>query len=238
MEKLRGRLTYANVISTIALFFVLAGGTAFAANEALLGTDSVGTKQLKKEAVTPAKLSTASKAALTGPQGATGAAGPQGPKGDRGESGPIGPQGQQGLPGTAGSEPFKIDASSGEVNPPSGPIPLNGNITWTTDAGEAGLLIGALRVTGALTEAAHQENPYNACRVNVSVFDNGTQVIVTHFTFVETSFAEQKVKLTPNVIAFNEPGPHTVTATATAESNLCQAGTKIDDLRLAVQPLG
>jgi len=235
MEKLRGKLTYANVISTIALFFVLAGGTAFAANEALLGTDSVGTKQLKKEAVTPAKLSTASKAALTGPQGATGAAGPEGPKGDRGETGPVGPQG---LPGTAGSEPFKIDASSGEVNPANGPIPLNGKITWTTDAGEAGFLIGAVRVTGALTQAGAQENPYNACHVNVLVFDNGTRVIETQLRFVETSFAEQKAKLTPIVIAFNEPGPHTVTATATGESNLCQAGTKIDDLRLAVQPLG
>ena len=62
-----------NVVSTIRLFLLLAGGTAFAANQ--LGKNSVGTKQLKTGAVTPEKLSPASKATLTGPQG------PQGPQG-------------------------------------------------------------------------------------------------------------------------------------------------------------
>src|ERR1700761_6414319 len=54
MKSVRKRLTYANVMSSIAVFLVLAGGTAFAASH--LGKESVGTKQLKKEAVTAAKL--------------------------------------------------------------------------------------------------------------------------------------------------------------------------------------
>jgi hypothetical protein len=94
MKRLRTRLTYANVMSSLAVFFVIAGGTAFAASQ--LGKESVGTKQLKKEAVTPAKLSAASKKALTGPagpQGPKGDTGPQGPKGDRGERGETGPPG-------------------------------------------------------------------------------------------------------------------------------------------------
>jgi hypothetical protein len=94
LKRLRGHLTYANVMATIAVFLVLGGGTAFAATQ--LGKESVGTNQLKKEAVTPAKLSKASKAALTGPQGATGA---QGPKGD---TGPMGEPGVQGKPGEEG----------------------------------------------------------------------------------------------------------------------------------------
>ncbi len=49
MKSVRKRLTYANVMSSIAVFLVLAGGTAFAASQ--LGKESVGTKQLKKEAV-------------------------------------------------------------------------------------------------------------------------------------------------------------------------------------------
>lgn len=54
MKSVRKRLTYANVMSSIAVFFVLAGGTALAANT--LGKNTVGSKQLKKEAVTAAKI--------------------------------------------------------------------------------------------------------------------------------------------------------------------------------------
>lgn len=53
MKSIRKRLTYANVMSSIALFLVL-GGAAFAA--AKLPKNSVGTKQLKKNAVTAAKI--------------------------------------------------------------------------------------------------------------------------------------------------------------------------------------
>lgn len=54
MKTSRPRLTYANVVSTLALFLVIAGGTAFAANQ--LGKNSVGPKQLKANAVTAAKI--------------------------------------------------------------------------------------------------------------------------------------------------------------------------------------
>jgi hypothetical protein len=89
MKRIRGKLTYSNVISTLCLVLLVGGGTAYAASE-VLPKASVGTKQIQKEAVTPAKLSKASKAALTGPKGATGATGPQGPKGDAGLKGDPG----------------------------------------------------------------------------------------------------------------------------------------------------
>lgn len=54
MKAIRKRLTYANVMSSIAVFLVLGGGAAVAASQ--LGKNSVGTKQLKKNAVTAAKL--------------------------------------------------------------------------------------------------------------------------------------------------------------------------------------
>lgn len=54
MKKLRGKLTYANVMSTIAVFIALGGATAFAATQ--LAKNSVGTKQIKKNAVTGAKV--------------------------------------------------------------------------------------------------------------------------------------------------------------------------------------
>lgn len=54
MKQIAKRLTYANVMSTIAVFLVLGGATAVAANT--LGKNSVGTVQLKANAVTAAKL--------------------------------------------------------------------------------------------------------------------------------------------------------------------------------------
>jgi hypothetical protein len=54
VKQIRKRLTYANVMSSIAVFLVLGGATALAASQ--LGKNSVGTKQLKKNAVTAAKI--------------------------------------------------------------------------------------------------------------------------------------------------------------------------------------
>jgi hypothetical protein len=100
VKRIRARFTYANVAATLALFIALAGGTAYAASQ--LEKESVGTKELAKGAVTPAKLSKGSKNALkgaTGPQGAQGAQGVAGPKGD---TGPRGETGQKGDTGPAG----------------------------------------------------------------------------------------------------------------------------------------
>jgi hypothetical protein len=67
-ERLRGKLTYANVVSSICLFLLLGGGAAVAAGQ--LGKNSVGSKQLKKGAVTAAKIKNG---AITGPKIGAGA---------------------------------------------------------------------------------------------------------------------------------------------------------------------
>lgn len=54
MTLLRGKLTYANVVATLALCIAVGGASAFAATQ--LPKNSVGTKQLKKTAVNTAKL--------------------------------------------------------------------------------------------------------------------------------------------------------------------------------------
>src|SRR6187397_57460 len=53
IERIRARLTYANVMATIAVFIAL-GGASYAALK--LPKNSVGTRQLKKKAVTTAKI--------------------------------------------------------------------------------------------------------------------------------------------------------------------------------------
>jgi hypothetical protein len=54
LQRLRDRLTYANVMSTVAVFVAL-GGVSYAVST--LPANSVGTKQLRKHSVTSVKLS-------------------------------------------------------------------------------------------------------------------------------------------------------------------------------------
>ncbi len=105
MKRMREKLTYANVMVTILAFVVLGGGAAVAAGQ--LGRNTVGTPQLKKNAVTSAKVKDGSLrpkdfapgSAVSGPAGS---AGPAGPKGDRGPEGPPGQEGRRGPEGPAG----------------------------------------------------------------------------------------------------------------------------------------
>ena len=98
MRSLRDRLTYANVMATIAVFLAL-GGASWAAVK--LPRNSVGSAQLKRGAVTGAKvrngslsLSDLRKGSLrAGLRGETGATGPAGHDGARGQQGPVGPAG-------------------------------------------------------------------------------------------------------------------------------------------------
>jgi hypothetical protein len=92
---MRKQLTYANVVSSIALFVVLGGG-AYAA--ATLPKNSVGSMQIKSNAVTSSKVKDGSLLSkdfkpgqlVAGAAGATGATGATGPKGDAGPKGDKG----------------------------------------------------------------------------------------------------------------------------------------------------
>lgn len=91
------------VISTLALIIAVGSGTAYAANT--LAKNSVGTPQLKKNAVTSEKVKDGTLAerdlsadAVTSLKGATGPTGPQGVQGTQG------PQGEQGIQGPAGAD--------------------------------------------------------------------------------------------------------------------------------------
>lgn len=127
-RRLAARLSYANVASTLALFGVLAGGSAYAAVK--LAAGSVGTRQLRNGAVTAAKVKKGSLLALdfksgqlprgaTGAQGAPGLPGAAGAPGQAGAPGATGPQGvtgSQGVTGAAGTAvAFAQVSASGTV---------------------------------------------------------------------------------------------------------------------------
>jgi hypothetical protein len=91
-SRLKARLSFANVVAMLALFVAL-GGTGIAAG--VVPNGSIGTPQLKADAVTSGKVKNGTLKAADfakgqlkpGPKGATGATGPAGP------TGPIGPTG-------------------------------------------------------------------------------------------------------------------------------------------------
>jgi len=108
--KLRAGLSYANVVATLALFIAL-GGVSYAA--IALPAGSVGTTQLKTDAVTSVKVRNGTlrksdfKDGLLprgkhGDPGQDGQPGDNGPPGQRGRDGLPGDEGDSGAPGAAG----------------------------------------------------------------------------------------------------------------------------------------
>ena len=102
LSRLRSKVTYANVIATLALFIAL-GGISYAAIE--IPKNSVGAKQLKAGAVTAEKvkdgsLSVKDLAPSTLVTKTVG--GPKGDKGDKGDRGDKGEKGDKGEPADLG----------------------------------------------------------------------------------------------------------------------------------------
>jgi hypothetical protein len=101
MGLLRRHLTYANVAATLALFLAL-GGAAYAATQ--LPKNSVGTNQIRKEAVTAGKIAKKTRQQLQGDRGPQGPQGPQGKTGKTGAKGATGARGAQGNTGAPGAD--------------------------------------------------------------------------------------------------------------------------------------
>lgn len=79
MKRIRSKLTYANVISTLCLFLVLGTGAAFGAKKLLDGSKikphSITAKQIKNKSLTAALFKGSLPSGSTGATGATGPAG-------------------------------------------------------------------------------------------------------------------------------------------------------------------
>ena len=102
LAHIRSRLTFANVVSLLALFVALSGG-AYALT---IPKNSVGPRQLKKNAVTTPKLkndAVGSAKVRDRSLRATDFAPGQLPAGSRGLQGPPGARGERGLQGAAGA---------------------------------------------------------------------------------------------------------------------------------------
>ena len=96
----RSRMTYANVVATLAMVFAMSGG-AYAASKFLI----TSTKQIKPSVLAALKGKTGANGAqgATGAPGPAGAQGPTGPKGDNGANGSNGVNGKGVVLGVAGT---------------------------------------------------------------------------------------------------------------------------------------
>src|SRR4051794_31831243 len=125
LRTLRSRLTYSNVVATIAVFVALGGG-AYAATK--LAAHSVGTKQLKNKAVTPPKLAKKTIKLLKGKKGARGPVGAQGAIGAQGPTGGQGPTGAAGVaPGFVSTKGvMKLSVGDSKTVWEHGPLKITG----------------------------------------------------------------------------------------------------------------
>lgn len=118
LARLRGWLSYANVIASLALFIAL-GGTSYAAVK-LTGKDirdgSLTGKDVKDSSLTAKELATSARRSLRGSDGDPGPRGLEGPSGARGVEGAKGERGASGEPGPQG--PVGPRGERGEAGPP------------------------------------------------------------------------------------------------------------------------
>jgi hypothetical protein len=151
MTRIRPSLTYANVMATIAVFLALGGG-AYAVTQ--LPKNSVGTKQIKNNAVNSAKVKDHALLAKDFKAG-------QLPSGPRGAQGPQGAQGSQGLPGQTG--PPGPTASASASSGTDFPVPQSNTIV-ATDPVQAQITTTfpsrlVATATATLKDTANETNP-------------------------------------------------------------------------------
>jgi len=118
MQRLRSRLTYANVAATLALVLAMSGG-AYAATRVIITSE----KQIAKSVLRKLKA--------PGAKGLTGAAGSAGPTGPQGLAGAAGKDGTSGANGTDG-----VSVTSKALLPKVGPPCESGGSEFTAAAGK------------------------------------------------------------------------------------------------------
>jgi hypothetical protein len=176
-------------LALFALFLAL-GGTSFAASNALLARNSVGTAQVINGSLQANDLSKNARTALkgnTGPRGPAGAQGSLGAAGAQGVQGPpgaTGAQGVQGAPGQSATKLFVAMDADGTLTKNSGAtLATKANagvyrISFNTDITNCAYLATAGQDTGGVS------GDYNiftsrtsTTTVNIVIFDGSNNAL-------------------------------------------------------------
>jgi hypothetical protein len=221
------RPSHASVVAYLALFVAL-GGSAYAVTQ--LPARSVGSKQLKKGAVTPSKVAGRTVELF---RGQTGVRGPAGLTGARGLQGVTGGQGKTGRDGAAVAVRAR---STGTVHTPDDhsaiSVPLTAN-TWTQAPNEVD--VGPYGSITFTPPPAGSCGGTGAANLNVQIFVDGKPVLSPSPSVPPGSAA--KVFPLGGTGNLFEPGTaqaHTVTAKVASgcDSGSFPADFTVSDLRL------
>jgi hypothetical protein len=149
MKRMLGRPTPAMVVACTALLVSL-GGTGYAVTS--LGPDTVGTVQLKANAVVSSKVKNFSLRRTDFGRGQI-PAGPRGPRGAVGPVGPVGPAGPAGPQGATGPTGPAASASTITVRTTAVTVPGNtaGNGQYATRAGQVNCNADERAIAGGAT---------------------------------------------------------------------------------------
>jgi hypothetical protein len=173
-------------VAMFALFFAL-GGTSFAAANAVVPSNSVGTKQVINGSLQATDLSNKARSALKGnkgPQGRAGTQGAQGPMGATGAQGPQGPQGLRGEPGQSATTPFAAVDADGTVTKSGGATLVSHALTGSYRISFDADITNCVYVGTAGQDAGNVSGDYNlyasrtgAHTVNVAIADGADNSI-------------------------------------------------------------
>jgi hypothetical protein len=187
---LRKTASYVNRhhVALLALFFAL-GGTAFAAGNALLPRDSVGTTQVVNGSLQTNDLSKTAQRALKGKTGPRGPVGPAGAAGAQGPPGASGAQGVQGPPGQAATKLFVALDADGTLTKNSGATLAARagvgvyRIAFGTDVTNCVYLATGGQDSSSLSEDYHlYTNRSGSSTVNVQIFDERNEPLDRPFS--------------------------------------------------------
>jgi hypothetical protein len=221
MMSIRPRLSYANVVATLALFLAVSGGVVWAAGKISgkqIKANSIPGNRIKENTLTNNRIK---KSTLTN---------------DRIKPGTIQ---RTALAAGALSGLTVADASAANLpgavtaTPPGPtPVPLTGTTSFTPVAGKSYLLQGELIGNPV-------NKPGETCFVGVQVYVNGIPV-----TFVEVlsfdpspGFDAKFPEGSGTTSLLTETGVQTITAKVFGNSN-CTAATTLNTLRIKVSELG
>jgi hypothetical protein len=224
-KRLRPRLTYANVISTLALFLALSGGAAYAASKIHSGdiaNGAIKTSKMHKRAVTSAKLALG---AVRSNQIANGAV-----SSSQIGAGSVAPSNLQ----------FPLYFAASPTGG-SAPVPSGGSIayplsdsTWTQKPGQINVVFGA-----AVARLAYDGSGSGSCRVSFEISLNGRRVdgggeLWTGSTGLEQ--VEQSLGAQPEI---DPLAPKTNSLTMQVHSNGdCTPDSVVDSTRFRVLDFG
>jgi hypothetical protein len=219
----RPRLTYANVVSTIALFLALGGGAAYAASKIESGDlapGAVRTPNVFKRAIASGKLALG---AVRSNQIADGAVGSK-----QIGAGAVAPSNLE-FPVFYAANP---KGGSAPVTQGPEPYPLTDD-TWVQRSGEIDVVFGAAAAT-----LAYDSSGAGACRVFFEISLNGQQVGGGEVSTDSTSpqRVEQNVGAQPQIDPL-VPTENRLTA-RTSSNGACTPDSTIDSTRFRVLDFG